>query len=246
MKVLIIEDENISYRRLYRLLLDIKPDLEIDGPLTSTTEVISKLSEKNDYDLIFSDIRLRDNDVFSSFMKVKPECAVVFTTAYDEYALEAFKNNGIDYLLKPIEKEELVKALEKAEHLYSHGISDKVDSLIKELRKYRERILVWKGDELVPINVKDVSYFYFDQRHVYARLCDGNVSAIPFTMGKLEDELDPKIFFRLNRQYIANIDSITRINLFSHSKLIVRLKGCNELITLSKEKSFELRLWLDR
>ena len=115
MKVLIIEDEAISFRRLRRMLHELRPDMEIDGPLTTTSEVISRLSEHSGYDLIFSDIRLRGQEVFSAFQTVMPECMVIFTTAYDEYALKAFKNNGIDYLLKPIEKENLSAALKKME-----------------------------------------------------------------------------------------------------------------------------------
>ena len=118
--------------------------------------------------------------------------------------------------------------------------------VVGELRTYGERILIWKGDELIPVNVKDILYFYFDQRHVYAKLADGDANAVQFTMSELESELDPKMFFRLNRQYIANIDSITRISLFFNSRLRIRLKGCDQPLTLSKEKSAELREWLDR
>lgn len=105
MKALIIEDEEISFRRLRRMIHELRPDMEIDGPLTTTSEVISRLSEHSGYDLIFSDIRLRGQEVFSAFQTVMPECMVIFTTAYDEYALKAFKSNGVDYLLKPIDNE---------------------------------------------------------------------------------------------------------------------------------------------
>ncbi len=247
MKVLIIEDEEISFRRLKRMLLELRPLMEIEGPLTTTSEVTARLSECSGYDLIFSDIRLRDREVFDAFEIVMPECMVIFTTAYDEYALKAFKNNGIEYLLKPIEKDSLSEALNKVENLSGQHISGKstIDAVISEL-PYRERILIWKGEELIPVNVKDILYFYFDQRHVYAKYSDGDSNAVQFTMGELVNELDPKLFFRLNRQYIANIDSITRISLSFNSHLLVRLKGCDQTLTLSKEKSVELREWLDR
>lgn len=248
MKALIIEDEKISFRRLRRMLQELRPDMEIEGPLTTTSEVISRLSEYSGYDLIFSDIRLRGQDVFDAFQTVMPECMVIFTTAYDEYALQAFKNNGIDYILKPIEKESLSAAIKKAESFAGQKISSKskIDAAIGELQSYRERILIWKGEELIPVNVKDILYFYFDQRHVYAKLADGDANSVQFTMSELESELDPKMFFRLNRQYIANIDSITRISMFFNSRLLVRLKGCDQPLTLSKGKSAELRDWLDR
>lgn len=117
MKALIIEDETLSFRRLKRMLLELRPDMEIDGPLTTTSEVVTRLSKYPGYDLIFSDIRLRDHDVFDAFQTVMPECMVIFITAYDEYALKAFKNNGVEYLLKPIEKESLYSALIKAEKI---------------------------------------------------------------------------------------------------------------------------------
>lgn len=248
MKVLIIEDEEIGFRRLRRMLRDLRPDMEIDGPLTTSSEVISRLSECPGYDLIFSDIRLRGQEVFDAFQTVKPECMVIFTTAYDEYALMAFKNNGVEYLLKPIEKDSLSVALKKAESIVGQNISskNKLDAVACELRTYRERILIWKGDELIPVNVKDILFFYFDQRRVYAKSADGDASAVQFTMSELGNELDPRMFFRINRQYIANIDSITRINLFFNSRLKIRLKGCDQPLTLSKEKSVELREWLDR
>ena len=248
MKALIIEDEEISFRRLRRMLRDLRPDMEIDGPLTTTSEVISRLSEYSGYDIIFSEIRLRDHDVFDAFQAVMPECMVIFTTAYDEYALKAFKNNGVEYLLKPIEKESLSAALMKVESIAGRKVfgKDKLDMVVGELRTYRERILIWKGDELIPVNVKDILYFYFDQRRVYAKSADGDASAVQFTMSELGNELDPRMFFRINRQYIANIDSITRINLFFNSRLKIRLKGCDQPLTLSKEKSVELREWLDR
>lgn len=248
MKVLIIEDEEIGFRRLRRMLRDLRPDMEIDGPLTTSSEVISRLSECPGYDLIFSDIRLRGQEVFDAFQTVKPECMVIFTTAYDEYALMAFKNNGVEYLLKPIEKDSLSVALKKAESIAGQNISskNKLDAVACELRTYRERILIWKGDELIHVNVKDILFFYFDQRRVYAKSADGDASAVQFTMSELGNELDPRMFFRINRQYIANIDSITRINLFFNSRLKIRLKGCDQPLTLSKEKSVELREWLDR
>lgn len=132
MKALIIEDEEISFRRLRRMLRDLRPDMEIDGPLTTTSEVISRLSEYSGYDIIFSDIRLRDHDVFDAFQAVMPECMVIFTTAYDEYALKAFKNNGVEYLLKPIEKESLSAALMKVESIAGRKVfgKDKLDMVI--------------------------------------------------------------------------------------------------------------------
>ena len=173
---------------------------------------------------------------------------VIFTTAYDEYALKAFKSNGVDYLLKPIDNESLSAAIKKAESIAGKNVPSKsnIDAAIGELRSYRERILIWKGEDLIPVNVNDILYFYFDQRHVYAKSTDGDIHSVQFTMHELESELDPKMFFRLYRQYIANICSIARISMFFNSRLQIRLKGCDQPLTLSKEKSTELQRWLDR
>ncbi len=248
MKVLIIEDEVISFRRLKRMLLELRSDMEIDGPLTTISEVTSRLSKHSKYDLIFSDIRLRGREVFDAFQAVKPECMVIFTTAYEEYALKAFKNNGIDYLLKPIEKECLSEALKKMENIvaYDSPRTNNTAPTISKLQSYKERILIWKGEDLISEDVKNILYFYFDQRHVYAKSVEGNTNIVQFTMNELENRLDPKLFFRLNRQYIVNIDSIIRISIFFNSRFIVQLKGCDRPLTLSKEKSAELREWLDR
>ncbi len=246
MKALIIEDEAISFRRLKRMLQELHPDMEVDGPLTTVSEVVSRLSECSKYDLIFSDIILRDREVFDAFQAVTPECMVIFTTAYDEYALKAFKNNGIEYLLKPIEKECLSEALKKVENIIGHNNKGSVSAAIGELQTYKERILIWKREELTSVKVKDILYFYLDHRHVYAKSTDRDSNIVQYTMSELENKLDPKMFFRLNRQYIVSVDSIARINTFFNSRLIVRLKGCDKPLTLSKEKSAELREWLDK
>lgn len=248
MKVLIIEDEEISFRKLKRMLLKIQPTMEIEGPLTTTEEVVSRLSEQPEYDLVFSDIRLRGRDVFEAFEKTMPECMIIFTTAYDEYAITAFKHNGIEYLLKPIDAESLESALNKVEKIVGPKMSEKnkINAVISEIQSYRERLLIWKGDDLIPVNVRDILYFYFDQRRVYAKTADNEICSVQFSMSELEDELDPKLFFRLNRQYIANIDSISHISIHFNSRLCVHIKGCSQPLTLSKEKSSELREWLDR
>lgn len=248
MKVLIIEDEEISFRKLKRMLLKIQPTMEIEGPLTTTEEVVSRLSEQPEYDLVFSDIRLRGRDVFEAFEKTMPDCMIIFTTAYDEYAITAFKHNGIEYLLKPIDAESLESALNKVEKIVGPKMSEKnkINAVISEIQSYRERLLIWKGDDLIPVNVRDILYFYFDQRRVYAKTADNEICSVQFSMSELEDELDPKLFFRLNRQYIANIDSISHISIHFNSRLCVHIKGCSQPLTLSKEKSSELREWLDR
>lgn len=248
-KILIIEDEYFSAKRLKKLIMSIDDTVITTGPLGSVVEVASHLSEHNDYDLIFSDIRLTDGDVFEAFRQVKPRCFVIFTTAYDEYAMQAIKNNGLDYLMKPIDFDELCAAVRKMELMkpeQKETALRQLDGVLSDTHHYRERILVSAGDNLKILYTDDINYISVEDGHLLAFTDDGLSNQLPMTMAELEDELDPDKFFRINRQYIANIKGIKKISLFFNSKLRVRLKGCpDENITVSKEKSAQLRKWLD-
>lgn len=248
-KVLIIEDEIYSALRLKRLILDIDDTTDIHGPLKSIAEVTAELSVNNDYDLIFSDIRLTDGDVFEAFRKVRPNAFVIFTTAYDEYAMQAIKNNGLDYLMKPVDFNELCTAVEKlrlTDKQDSGPVQKNMEGLLNDTFQYRERFLVCKGDELIVLYADDINYFCVEDNHVFA-FTDTASYQLTTTMNALEQELDPDKFFRINRQYIANIKAIKKISMFFSSKLIVRIKGCKDNnIIISKEKSAQFKKWLDR
>lgn len=150
-KILIIEDDTYSAIRLKKLVLDIDDTSDIHGPLKSINEVIGELTATNDYDLVFSDIRLIDGDVFEAFRQVRPNSFVIFTTAYDEYAMQAIKNNGLDYIMKPVDFKELCAAMEKIKMLSpaNEEVHDKLNGLLDVTHQYRERFLVSKGDELI-------------------------------------------------------------------------------------------------
>lgn len=252
-RILIIEDERMSASRLKRLINDIDDTLDVIGPLTTVEEVIETLKRDTAFDLIISDIRLHDRLVFEAFHEVMLHCMVIFTTAYDEYALEAFRHNGIDYLLKPVEQDALANAIRKVQnnlndlnHL-NYSNQSNLLSASRELRCFRERILVTRGDELIPLRTDTVRYFCIEDNTVTAYTNQGNSYRIPLTMNDLEQQLNPDLFFRLNRQYIAHIDSIRKISFFFSSKLIVRLTGCDDdHIVISKEKSAQFKQWLDR
>ena len=252
-RILIIEDERMSASRLKRLISDIDDTLDVVGPLTTVEEVVETLKRDTAFDLIISDIRLHDRLVFEAFHEVVPRCMVIFTTAYDEYALEAFRHNGIDYLLKPVEQDALANAIRKAlpptsepQNLTTLHPQTPL-SASRELRCFRERILVTRGDELIPLRTDTVRYFSIEDNTVTAYTNQGNSYRIPLTMNDLEQQLNPDLFFRLNRQYIAHIDSIRKISFFFSSKLIVRLIGCDDdHIVISKEKSAQFKQWLDR
>lgn len=239
-KVLIIEDEILNAKRLIKMLQEIDEDVLIDGPLLSVPEVIDHLSVKHDYDVIFSDIRLNNELVFDAFSQLDISCFVVFTTAYQEYGYQAIKNNGIDYLLKPYTKAELERAYRKA----LEYASQKSPAGKSTETEYKERILVSKGEELVPVSIRDINYIYSSSKHTMLCLNNGNSYVAPMALNELEPTLNPKMFFRLNRQYIANINAIEKISLYFMAKLSVRLAGCEEAVLVSKERSVAFKEWL--
>ena len=248
-KILIIEDDFYSAKRLRKLIMDIDDTASVHGPLKSVSDVVDELSVNNDYDLIFSDIRLVDGDVFEAFRKVKPNSFVIFTTAYDEYAMQAIKNNGLDYLMKPIDFKELCAAVDKLKIFKpaNKEVHDKLNDLLDQTRQYRERFLVSKGDELIVLYADDISYINTTDNRVLAVTEDGTSYSLTMNMADLEMALDPDKFFRINRQYIANIKGIRKISLFFSSKLTVKLKGCDDdNIVISKEKTAQFKKWLDR
>ena len=244
-KVLIIEDELLSAKRLKKMILDIDDTLEVDGPLQSVKDVVEYMQAHDDYDLVFSDIRLLDGDVFMAFQKVLPSSLVIFTTAYDEYAMQAIKSNGIDYLLKPIDEDELREAMKKVGNLTSSN--GKLKSVIDKLVRYKERLLVYKGGDMVSLPVNDILYFYKDGRNMLVTTSSGEAYCLSVTIQELESQLDPDKFFRLNRQYLVNIAALKKISPFFNSKLIVQLFHCSDRnIIVSKERAVPFKEWLNR
>ena len=267
MKILIIEDEERSFKRLRRLLLQIDETFEIEGPVTSvgeTTEILRKANELSDapndkhnkFDLIFADIRLDDGDVFDGFVQTMPTVPVIFTTAYNEYALEAFRSNGIAYILKPIVTQELEEAVEKAKHLIKGQqaeMSTDYVFLLKSLglqpqqQSHREHFLVQNNDGYTVLNVQDINHISTENGITRAYLYNGRSMVLNYSLNDIEAQLNPSKFFRANRQYIIGIDSIQRINFLFSSKLSVCLKDYPDVeIIVSKKKSGQLKEWIDR
>lgn len=250
MKVLIIEDEERGFSRLKRLLQNIENSMELQGPLTTVKAVVDYLHNPHDEDVIFADIRLGDGDVFEAFMEIAPTAPVIFTTAYNEYALEAFKSNGIAYLQKPILPEELEKALTKAKAMSNERID--YSALIEKMgmetgRKWRDHFLVHIFDGFKLIKTADVSYFFSENGVVRAFLSDGNSVTINQSLNDLEQQLNPDLFFRANRQYTVNIDSIDKLTNFFKYKMTISLHGFPDLrIVVSKDRITQLKNWLDR
>ena len=245
-KVLIIEDERISAIRLEKLIREIDDTIEVEGPLASVSEVVEHLRRHNDYDLIFADIRLSDGDVFTAFQEIMPASFVIFTTAYDEYAMQAIKNHGIDYLFKPIDEKELRQAIQKL----SLGVKEnagQVHQVLSDIKHYKERLVVYKGEELIPLQVSEILYFSKVDKELLCMTAEGKQYHVRnITMQDLEEQLNPEKFFRLNRQYFIHIRALQRITPFFNSKLKVQLLHCqDEEILVSRERSILFKKWLE-
>ncbi|MGI6222108.1 MAG: LytR/AlgR family response regulator transcription factor [Prevotella sp.] len=247
-RILIIEDELISAQRIARLIADYDETIEIEGPLKTVDEVVRFMSEGSSYDLIISDIKLSGHTVFEAFEQCEPKSFVIFTTAYDEFAMKAIKSNGIDYLLKPIKAEELKKALDKVKKLSNQAMSrSSLANFAKDMNIWRTRLLVSRADELISLNVKEISCIYKDNRQTKVFTPSGETYNLTESVSELEQTLNPSMFFRINRQYIANINFLERISYFFSSKLHVRIKGCDDNnILISKDRAAKFKQWLNR
>ena len=252
MKALLIEDEKAAVRNLQALLLEVAPDVEILAVLDSIIETIDWFGTHAMPDLVFLDIHLADGSAFEIFSHVEIACPIIFTTAYDEYALRAFKVNSIDYLLKPIDGHDIRKALDKMDCLHgessSPGNEPDYSSLIRALKKeesYKTHFLVpAKGDKLIPVSADMILFFHIDDGVVKAVLADGKECLFPQTLDELADSLNPALFFRVNRQYLISRKAVLDIDLWFNGRLSVNLKvPVTEKILVSKAKVGELKEW---
>ncbi|WP_318344416.1 LytR/AlgR family response regulator transcription factor [Flagellimonas baculiformis] len=251
MNVIIIEDEKPAARRLARLLADL--DLEVSTMLHSVDESIEWFQNNPHPDLIFLDIQLSDGLSFEIFDVVDVKSAIIFTTAYDEYALQAFKLNSIDYLLKPIDDEELESAVKKYKNFKPESRKISVDfNDIKNLlvnpleREYKKRFTVKVGQHLKIINADEVECFYSENKGTYAATSDGRNYLLDTTLEQLEEELSPKVFFRISRKFYVNINHIGDIISYTNSRLQIKLKRFNEQeIIVSRERVKDFKLWLE-
>ncbi len=251
MKVLIVEDEIYNFNSLCKALTQIEPSIEIDGPVTNIEDMKTALQRQSDYTVIFSDIRLDDGLCFEAFERIEVTTPVIFTTAYDEYALEAFQNNGLAYLLKPIDTQDLAKALEKAKHI-KLGSQD-LAALLKQIsmreeQSYRSRFLIQDYDGAHILDVNDINHIAKDGEKTTAYLNDGSIQRLQYeSLDEVASMLDPRLFFRANRQYIINIHSIQKIRSSFHQTQKIKLKGYPDLdISVSKDKVSKLRDWIEK
>lgn len=256
MKAVIIEDEEIIAKVLQNKISKAAPDVEVLTVLPSLKTARRWLAENAEPDMMFMDIQLSDGVSFDIFKEFSLRCPVVFTTAYDEYAMRAFKVNGVDYLLKPVNEEELAAAIDKCRKLAGDAKKPPLD--VKELLQalagntatpaYKEKFIVNIRNQWMPVNTKDIACFSKEVLN-YIYLFNGEKYMIDYvTLDEVEELLNPQQFYRANRQYIINIDAVQTVKPLEHSKLIIKLKEPNHKleIDMSRLKSPEFKKWLDR
>ncbi|THV60600.1 LytR/AlgR family response regulator transcription factor [Chryseobacterium candidae] len=249
-KVLIVEDERPNADRLKRLLLKLRPHIEILSVEDSITSAVHWLENNVVPDVIMMDVRLADGLSFEIFNKHEVKSAVIFTTAYDEYAVQAFKYNSVDYLLKPIEEEELDAALKRYETFMEAVpvVGTAIEGLLNYIqpKDYRKRFLIAHRDGYKTVLAEDILYFYTELGISKAMLNTGVVENVPQTLEELEKQLDPKFFFRANRQFIIHINSVKQIFNHFNGKLKLELRKHPEMeVIVSREKASIFKSWMD-
>lgn len=251
MKILIIENETPAADRIARVLKKIDKSISILGVVETVEEAVNRLQEKPLPDLILMDIQLDDGLCFEIFEIINVDTPIIFTTAYDEFTLKAFKVNSIDYLLKPIQEEALRSAIEKYKKLYADKDPFKRDfsQLLNEFRnQYKSRFLIKIGERFKSVPAGEISHFYICERNVF--MCDnqGKDYGIDYSLEQLESILDPRKFFRINRECIVSIDVITMMYSYSSSRLQLTLKDKekSDLFVVSRDKVALFKKWVDK
>jgi DNA-binding LytR/AlgR family response regulator len=250
MRVVIIEDETPAATRLAKMLQGIDAGIEIVRKLDSVEASVKYLETAERPDLIFMDIQLADGLSFSIFEQVRLNTPVIFTTAFDNYVLKAFKVNSVDYLLKPIDEKELSQAVQKYKQLYTdsgNGLASKIGRLMQEMNaaKYKQRLLIRRGQQLQSIKTADIAYCHADGKLCFATDFSGNSYLLDHTLAQLEGCLEPSQFFRMNRQLLVNIESIRKVHTWLGGRLKVELAPTTGVDTVvSRERVSGFKEWL--
>lgn len=252
MNVIIIEDEKIVADRLEQLIYQVDNSISVLAKIGTIRDAVKWLSN-NTPDLIFLDIHLSDGSCFKIFEQIEVKTPIIFTTAYDQYAIKAFKVNSIDYLLKPIDIDELTQSIEKFKDLIRIKNSETINfkSLIEILDNkknvYKKRFVINTGRKIKIINTNDIAYFYVLEKCIFLCTYDNNNIAVDHSLEKLESLVNPDYFFRINRKYIVSINSIKNIFTLSKSKIKVELNPpTNEDVIISYKRSGKFKQWLNQ
>jgi two-component system LytT family response regulator len=261
MKILLIEDEELTARKMQRMLADVQSDAQLLATIGSVEESVEWLQSHQSPDLILMDIELADGQSFEIFNQVTVSCPVIFTTAYDEYAIKAFRVNSIDYLLKPVKEEDLRRALNKLQQLKQVLITQpdflqtSLVNLLAQLSaplpqatqvtNYRDRFMIKQGQRLFAIETDEIAYFFTRNKISFIKTHDNREYMVDYTLDELDKMLNSKRFFRLNRQIIAELRAIEKVHLYFNNKLKIQLRPAfEEEVLVSRIKASDFKIWL--
>jgi two-component system LytT family response regulator len=251
MKILIIEDEPAAARRLERFIAKLEPSADINKVLSSVEDAVGWLKTHPHPEVIFMDIQLEDGDSFEILNQVEVSSYIIFITAFDEFAIKAFKYNSIDYLLKPLKEPELQAALNKYHGIKAAdpGANFDYKKLAETIEKNQsgkpKRLLIHIGSQLKTIEMIDIAYVFTKNKLVYTTTFDGNKLPIDFSLDQFEEMSDAHTFFRINRQFIVNVASIDKMHVYSKSRVKLVLKPiCEEETIVSTERSSTFKKWI--
>lgn len=250
--IAIIEDEIPAARLLSTMIQKLRPNWVITVLQGSIEEAIEWFETNEHPDIIFLDIQLSDGNSFDFLVHARPSSVIIFTTAYDQYAIRAFNVNSIDYILKPIEEDRLRESIEKYELLIGNSIdeSDRIDNLIEALqskgKRYRTRFLVEGNDRFKPLSIEDIAYFYSENKITFAVTNTNQEYVIDLSLNKLGEQLDPDRFYRANRQMIICINAVVKVEPYFNGKISVTLQpSYGKAVTISQEKVSSFKFWLN-
>ena len=254
MNVIIIEDEHLTAERIQTLLMKLDPEITVLSIIDSVNKALKWFTEHDSPDLVFMDIQLADGISFDIFDRVQIDAPVIFITAYQEYAIRAFKVNSVDYLLKPIAEHDLKAALDKYRSLFQRELSlpaigsDLLASIRQMISKpYKSRFMVKVGDRIKSVDVEHILYFYSQQKGTFIQTEENRSYAVDYTLDKLMEVLDPALFHRINRKYLCSHRAIAELISLSGSKLKVRLQNSeDDQIYISRERLASFKEWLDQ
>lgn len=257
MKILIVEDEDLAVKKIRKTLADVDAEAEVVGVTDSIKTSVEWLRNNPSPDLILMDVELSDGQSFEIFSRMDVKSPVIFTTSYDEFALKAFKVNSVDYLLKPIQKEDLDKALLKYRQLktlYAENTAAlNVDSIVQEIKQklqpkeYRKRFLVKNGQRLVSVEVEEIAFFFSDGRLNFFKTFDNKKYVVDYTMDELEDMLDKQRYFRISRSFYVSVNSVEQIHDYFGNRLLLNVKPAVEKEAIvSREKVGDFKKWMGK
>ena len=247
MRILIVEDETVAYENLVDIISEINPSIKIAGNTESISQTVDWLQTNPAPDLILMDIHLSDGSAFAIFQAITVETPIIFTTAYDEYAIDAFKVNSIDYLLKPIKPDELNMAFTKFSKLTRMEVKEQITHIrhLSFQNIHKDKLLIPYKDKLLPINVNDISCFYTTNKHTFVYLKNGDNYSYSKTLEQIVTTLNPVDFIRANKQFIIARDSVKNITIWFDNRLLISLDiNTPESIYISKNKAADFKSWV--